>query len=72
MQNNKPQDEDRYTMGALEQLGITTGSEFDPDDATAMLLTIPGRGWMVIVRLYGPTKEVFDGSWKLGDIKQLI
>lgn len=31
--------------------------------------TIPGKGWLATVRLYGPTKAVFDGSWKLGEIK---
>jgi hypothetical protein len=33
--------------------------------------TIPGRGWFPMVRLYGPQKEVFDGSWKLTDIVEL-
>jgi hypothetical protein len=33
--------------------------------------TLPGKGWMVSVRLYGPTEEVFDGTWKLSDIHQL-
>jgi len=33
--------------------------------------TIPNRGWFTTVRLYGPNKEVFDGSWKLSDIKRM-
>lgn len=32
--------------------------------------TIPNSGWFTMVRLYGPKKEVFDGSWKLSDIKK--
>jgi hypothetical protein len=30
--------------------------------------TLPGRGWFTAVRLYSPAKEVFDGTWRLGDI----
>ena len=32
--------------------------------------TIPNSGWFATVRLYGPKKEVFDGSWKLSDINK--
>lgn len=38
-----PQDEDRYTVGALEQLGITTGEAFEPDKATETLLSSAAR-----------------------------
>jgi len=33
--------------------------------------TIPGKGWFSAVRIYGPKKEVFDGSWRLSDIKEI-
>ncbi len=33
--------------------------------------TIPGKGWFPMVRLYGPQKAAFDGSWKLTDIVEL-
>jgi hypothetical protein len=29
--------------------------------------TIPGKGWFAYLRLYGPEKPAFDGSWKPGD-----
>jgi hypothetical protein len=29
--------------------------------------TIPGKGWFVYFRIYGPEKPAFDGSWKPGD-----
>ena len=29
--------------------------------------TLPGRGWFVYLRLYGPTEAAFDGSWRPGD-----
>ena len=31
--------------------------------------TMPGKGWNVLLRLYGPLKPWFDKSWKSGDIE---
>lgn len=31
--------------------------------------TMPGKGWNVILRLYGPLEPWFDKSWKPGDIE---
>ena len=33
--------------------------------------TIPGKGWFVYLRVYGPTNAAFDGSWKPGDFEQV-
>jgi hypothetical protein len=33
--------------------------------------TISGKGWNVILRLYGPLEPWFDKSWKPGDIEQV-
>jgi hypothetical protein len=33
------------------------------------LATVPGKGYFVILRLYGPTKAAFDKSWKPGDLE---
>jgi hypothetical protein len=33
------------------------------------LATVPGKGYFVVLRLYGPTKASFDKSWKPGDIE---
>lgn len=30
--------------------------------------TIPGKGWFMILRLYGPLEPWFDGSWRPGEI----
>ena len=35
------------------------------------LATVPGRGYFVILRLYGPTKASFDKSWKPGDFEKV-
>ncbi len=32
--------------------------------------TIPGKGWFVYMRIYGPEKAAFDGSWKPGDFEK--
>ena len=29
--------------------------------------TVPGAGWFVYFRIYGPTEGAFDGSWRPGD-----
>ena len=31
--------------------------------------TVPGKGWSVILRLYGPLQSWFDKSWKPGEIE---
>jgi hypothetical protein len=34
------------------------------------LATVPGKGYFVILRLYGPTQAAIDKSWKPGDIER--
>lgn len=31
--------------------------------------TVPGKGWCVLFRLYGPEESWFDKTWKLGEIE---
>ena len=31
--------------------------------------TIPGKGWFMILRLYGPLESWFDKKWKPGEIE---
>ena len=33
--------------------------------------TVPGKGWNVLLRLYGPLEPWFDKSWKPGDIEPM-
>jgi hypothetical protein len=35
------------------------------------LATVPGRGYFVILRLYGPTEAAINKSWKPGDIEKM-
>ncbi len=32
--------------------------------------TVPGKGWFVILRLYGPEQAFFDKTWKPGEIEE--
>ena len=34
------------------------------------LATIPGKGFFVILRLYGPTKAFYDQAWKPDDVEK--
>ena len=34
------------------------------------LATVPGKGYFVVLRLYGPTEAAIDKSWKPGDIEK--
>jgi hypothetical protein len=33
--------------------------------------TIPGKGWFVYFRIYGPEQPAFDSSWKPGDFEEV-
>ena len=33
--------------------------------------TIPGKGWFVYFRIYGPEGPAFDGSWKPGEFERI-
>jgi hypothetical protein len=49
--------------------------EFGPQSPGAgsnWLATVPGKGFFVILRLYGPTKAFYDQSWKPGDLEPAI
>jgi hypothetical protein len=35
------------------------------------LATVPGKGYFAILRLYGPTEEAINKSWKPGDIEKV-
>ena len=43
----------------------------DPGKGKVWLKTIPGKGFFVILRLYGPTKAFFDKTWKPSDIEKI-
>lgn len=36
------------------------------------LETVPGKGWFVILRLYGPLEPWFDKTWRPGEIERVV
>ena len=42
-----------------------------PGDGKNWLATVPGKGFFVILRLYGPTQPFFDQAWKPGDLEKM-
>lgn len=43
----------------------------NPGRGKNWIRTVPGKGFFVILRLYGPLKPFFDQSWKPGDIERI-
>jgi hypothetical protein len=42
-----------------------------PGEGKNYVATLPGKGWFTLFRLYGPTKDFFDHSWKPEDVVKL-
>jgi hypothetical protein len=42
-----------------------------PGRAGQWIKTIPGKGWFVYFRIYGPEQPAFDGSWRPGDFEEM-
>ena len=39
-----------------------------PESAETWVATVPGRGFLAIIRLYGPDQPYFDETWKPDDV----
>lgn len=48
---------------------IVFGPEEPAELASNWIQTVEGKGWFVLLRLYGPLESWFDGTWKPGDIE---
>jgi hypothetical protein len=42
-----------------------------PGDGKNWVRTVPGQGFFVILRIYGPTQAFFDKTWVPGDIEKM-
>ncbi len=45
------------------------GPESPPGKEANWVQTIPGKGWWVVLRLYGPLEPWFDKTWRPGEIE---
>ena len=57
-----------FRPGPAEPVTLPFGTDApDGDAASRWIQTIPGTGWFVYFRIYGPDAPAFDGSWELPD-----
>jgi len=54
---------------SVEPVDLHFGPEPPPDGEDRWIKTIPGTGWFVYFRIYGPEGPAFDGSWQLPDLQ---
>jgi hypothetical protein len=40
-------------------------------DSSPWIKTVPSRGWFAYIRIYGPERPAFDGSWKPGEFEEI-
>ena len=50
------------------------GLYFGPDEPAGKenhwVRTMPDKGWFAVVRMYGPEKAIFDGTYRLPDMER--
>ena len=56
-------------MAAEKSLDLYFGPKAPAGHESEWIKTIPGKGWFVYFRIYGPEKAAFDGTWKPGDFE---
>jgi hypothetical protein len=56
-------------LGDADHADLYFGPEQPPDTDGRWIKTIPGRGWFVYFRIYGPDAPAFDRSWQLPDFE---
>lgn len=58
-----------------DESGASADLHFGPQPPAGQesrwIKTIPGKGWFVYFRIYGPEAAAFDGSWKPGDFERM-
>ena len=60
---------DKPTQNADGSTDLYLGPKAPAGEEANWLATVPGRGYFVILRLYGPTEAAINKSWKPGDIE---
>ena len=56
---------------AADSVDLYFGPTAPPGKEDQWIKTIPGQGWFVYFRVYGPKDQAFDGSWKPGDFEEV-
>ena len=71
-------DQGKAALRSLFELKDVSGSAVDlyfgPNAPSGQegrwIKTLPGRGWFVYFRIYGPDAPVFNGQWKPADFER--
>ncbi len=62
---------DKPAMNADGSTDVYLGPQAPEGKGGNWLATVPGKGYFVVLRLYGPTEAAINKSWKPGDIEKL-
>jgi hypothetical protein len=66
--NNK---RDGLAVNADGSVDVYFGPQTPAGKETNWLQTVPGKGWFIILRLYGPLEPWFDQTWRPGEIEEV-
>lgn len=58
-------------VSKTEPTELYFGPTAPADHENQWIKTQPGHGWFAYIRIYGPEKAAFDGSWKPGDFEEV-
>ena len=58
-------------VNADTSVDVYFGPKPPPGKEANLVQTWPGKGWNVILRLYGPLQPWFDETWKPGEIEEM-
>ncbi|MCZ8107351.1 MAG: DUF1254 domain-containing protein [Burkholderiales bacterium] len=61
---------DKPAMNADGSTDVYLGPQAPEGKGDNWLATVPGSGYFVVIRLYGPTEAAINKSWKPGDIEK--
>ena len=62
---------DKLEMNADASVDLYFGPTAPAGKESNWIKTVPGRGWWVWFRFYGPTEAFFDKSWHLPDFEKI-
>lgn len=63
--------DDEIAMNSDGSVDLYFGPTAPKGKERNMIKTVPGRGWWVWFRFYGPTEAFFDKSWQLIDFEKI-
>src|SRR5208282_2127516 len=68
---SKNNQRDNLTTNPDGSVDLYFGPEAPPGKEANWVQTIPGKGWLVLLRLYGPLEPWFDKTWRPGEFEPI-